>query len=353
MFNQRMLARQMLKFSLAGVVAILCVTNAQAEEQRCKDLGANCICSEPLNTPTYVNVSSGQWFNPADSTVKECSSSGAFPGAALESGSGWVYQTTSSGEAINNLPPGHTNSFVLRTNDGRGGQAIGGKYPSGTPTARRVVRFYKYYSSNYSFVNEVSGCLNSNKIAQAGFNGALTGGPMFTETAGTWSFYDIEQSLYWNMNANGCCENGPGGTGPSLASIKGKWIRYEFVIHNAAVSGPATTWEVFLKNVTDNTPEMKIIDSSVPTAMTDGINWTTALATSLHPTREWNELSIDLFRNGTCTGFAGVSYYMTAAWSTDAGQRIGAAAEIEGSGGTGNIPPPAPANLRVSMLIGQ
>ena len=53
-------------------------------------------------------------------------------------------------------------------------------------------------------------------------------------------------------------------------------------------------------------------------------------------------------------GGVGLSHLMIAGWDTDAGQRVGAAAEIEGAlggGGGGDVtPPPAPTNLRLSVL---
>ena len=52
---------------------------AFAAEARCGDLGVNCICSEPLQMTglTPVNVS---WWNPNDSTTKECNGEGVPPG---------------------------------------------------------------------------------------------------------------------------------------------------------------------------------------------------------------------------------------------------------------------------------
>ena len=325
-----------------------------ANEARCATLGANCICSEPMNTATWVDRSGGQFFDPADTTVsdKQCSSSGVAVGAAYESGSGFTLVPTNSGEAITNLPAAHTNTWVLATpSNGAGGQAFGGKDAGGTPTARKAIRFYQYYSTNYSFVGENGGaCLNSNKVAQLGWNGALTGGPIFTITAGTWSFYAVEISTNWNQNGNGCCAGpGPGatGAGPSLAAAKGKWFRYEIVIHNSATTGAPTTFDWFIKNITDNTAEVQVVNSAVATTMPDSVNWTTALATTLHPTNTINELSIDMFRNGTCTGFAAYTHYLSAAWATDAAQRIGAATEIEGSG-TDTTPPAAPTGVTIA-----
>ncbi len=129
--------------------------------------------------------------------------------------------------------------------------------------------------------------------------------------------------------------------GPSPSAIKGKWLRYEIVVHNAAPTGPGTTFEVFLKNVTDNQPEIRIIDSSVAEGQ-----WTTALATMLHPTATISTMTINGYRAGSCTGFAAYSHYLAAAWSTDSGQRIGAAHELEGMD---SVPPAPPTNVRVVL----
>lgn len=358
MSNRYMTIHRLTKFLVLAVLSLAWDANVQAEEKRCNELGANCICSEPFNTNSYT-VNNGAWYNPADSTSKECRSSGVNPGGPLEQIGGGTFSagmnTPSSGEAINALPSGHTNTYVLAANEGRGFGFIGGKMPPGTPTARMAVRFYKYWSTNYAWVG--GACLNSNKLAEFGYNGAGTMGPIFTETAGTWAFYGVTNNGgIWNQYSE-CCSKGPGGVpGPSLSSIRGKWLRVEIILHNAAPTGAATKWEVYLKNVTDNTPEIKIIDTSIATTMPEGgsANWSSSNATSLHPGNLINEISLDGFRNGTCSGYAAVSHYLAAAWSTDAGQRIGAATEMEGGGGTGNItPPPPPANLRVSMLMGQ
>jgi hypothetical protein len=50
----------------------------------------------------------------------------------------------------------------------------------------------------------------------------------------------------------------------------------------------------------------------------------------------------------------GISHYMMAGWTSDAGQRIGAAVEIEGGGGGGtppplDSPPAAPTNVKISL----
>src|SRR5262245_21574407 len=55
--------------------------NVAAAEQRCNDLGTSCVCSEPLNTTTFAG--GPDFWNPADSTTKQCSVEAASPGGAI------------------------------------------------------------------------------------------------------------------------------------------------------------------------------------------------------------------------------------------------------------------------------
>jgi hypothetical protein len=316
----------------------LCLLPSWAEaagnEARCDELGANCICSEPMNTSTWTDALNSIWFNPSDTTTKQCSSSGVVAGGFLEDGSGFTdYSGVSSGEQITNLPAAHTNTYVLKIADGQGGTAAGHRFSGGDPTARRAIRFYKYYSSSPAYDWVGGACLNSNKIAQGGWNGALTGGPMFTETAGTWSFYDINTAYGHNESVDCCDGPGPGesATGPALSTLRGKWIRYEAVFTNLTTSG-ASSFQWYMKNVTDNTAEIRLVDTTQSNGTGVG-KWSTSNASNFGYTTVMDELSINMFRNGTCAGSASFSHYLAAAWSTDAGQRIGAATEIEGGGG--------------------
>jgi hypothetical protein len=42
-----------------------------------------------------------------------------------------------------------------------------------------------------------------------------------------------------------------------------------------------------------------------------------------------DSLVMNLYRQGSCTGWLGVSHYVATAWDTNAAQRIGPAVEIE------------------------
>jgi len=95
--------------------------------------------------------------------------------------------------------------------------------------------------------------------------------------------------------------------------------------------------EIYLKNVTDNLPEQKVLDTrgTFSAGLQSWGGWT-----DLTPSSQQNSLEFAAYRQGTCAGYYGFSHVMAAGWDTDAGQRIGPAYEIEG--GAGSPPPPAP-----------
>lgn len=327
----------------------------QAAEQLCATLGAACVCSEPLNTGTYnLVVGTTNYWNPADSTSNECSLDSE-AGAVLSDAANSVMGSEapiSSGEEFTNLPSTATGiSWVLAQNNGTttsgtpGGQSLGTHFPAGN-AARRSIRFYRYYSASPAHVWTVdagSGLCNSGKIVQLGFNGANTGGPLLDFSPGGMEFYDVDTSFGWNNNMQGnCCvgQLGPDVAPASDSLMLGKWWRVEFSITNTDYGTGFSHFDMWVKNVTDNLPELHVIQSSQPwlngpdsthwwqSPMTDGL----AVASGFNI----RDMGANIFRsnNGnTCTGHISHMYFLAAAWATDSNQRIGAAIEVEGTGG--------------------
>jgi len=343
-----------------------------ANEALCATLGVNCICSEPLNTNSWVDRNGQSFYDPSDTTVsdKQCSSSGVAVGAAYEQSPGAIRlfgAARGSGDpmfsALPNLSP--SVQYLTRTQQNDGGGFLGSKLNYAVnPSARVGIRIYKYYSNDYVFTGSYPPDLplcNSAKVMQVGYNGAATSGPMIADHDDNTAFYDIEQSLQWSINSNGCCTGpGPGNNRQPLteAQRRGKWVKWELYMNNTRTTGVATTfevWETLIDPVNAaNNIEVKYVDTSVPKDFPNGANWTTALATTLHPLADMTDFSVNMFRsnNGNvCTGYAGYTHFLMAAWNTNAGQRIGAAVEIEGGGaGSDTTPPSPPANLRITML---
>lgn len=361
-----MIRRRIRMRQLTQVIALVTLgifwgasNEAGAAEQRCNELGANCICSEPLNSATYTTLF-GYDFNPADTTTKECTkATPSAPGSVLEDGQGFRYVAETSGEMFTNMPnrsPSITRILRTKTtaegNGGGGGEFIGHQFAAGVTPIRRSWRGYLYFSNDYELYTNPT-CVNSTKIIQMGHDSALSA--VLSESSSNYEMYGWTG---WNFGVLDCCIRGPGGSATwgtyTASNIRGKWFRFEMVMTNTATSGSVpTTFTIYMKNITDDLPEVTIIDSTVPTTQPAGAGWTSTIATTMKPSAtNWDQVFFDLFRRDTCAGFKGMSHIMTAAWSTDSGQRIGAASEIEGGGGGDTVPPVPPTNLRVvSMLM--
>ena len=318
---------------LIGLVFVPYVAFAAGNEPLCDELGSNCICSEPLDTTTYSNSGTGAafWWNPGDTSTKQCGLFGSTNGFIEENT--FSHSGVSSGEEIDNLPVGHTNTYVLKS--GSATMGFIGHYLPSNPTARVAMRGYVYYSTDFDFTNENS-CTNSGKTFQLG-----SPGPIMSHT-GTPHLYSWTSGDDWTSDTAGqpfdCCVKGPGHDagvdGEGFDHFRGKWFRYELIVRNTTTSGQ-TIIQVYRKNVTDDGPEYKIIDTSIATNQPVGDNWTSTIAASLSPPAQVRDLWFDLFRHGNCNGHNALSHVLVAAWSTDSGQRIGAASAIEGGGGGG------------------
>jgi hypothetical protein len=103
-------------------------------------------------------------------------------------------------------------------------------------------------------------------------------------------------------------------------------------------SGPNFDLKMYGKNITDNGPELTIIDLQA-NSQTRSLTPPGLMSAILSNNHRYSG-------SGSCRGWLGISHYMMAGWTTNAGQRIGAAAEIESPG---SILPPT--NLRVSELF--
>ena len=316
---------------------------AAGNEALCTTMGADCVASEPLNTNSWTKVADYQ-FNPDDTTSgdKQARAEGGFGTAYTTSHANFdmtVDTVSTNSTMFAALPAGASVTYIPRgPQDGAIASQFQTRFRSGTdPFTRQGMRFYRYYSSDYSFTIDAghAGC-NSAKVTQLGTAGNTNGGPITQEGYG-WALYDFSTSTGWSASVDCCGPPYPmpgGGIPPDSSSMKGKWIRYEIYISNNTTSG-STAFEWYMKNITDNLPEVTLID-------THG----SALFTGVHPSSAFIDMGSNNFRSDNtdpCTGYAAHTHFLWAAWSSDAGQRIAAASEVEGgdggSGGTRRFSP--------------
>jgi len=189
---------------------------------------------------------------------------------------------------------------------------------------RVAARWYIYHTPTFDFKGEGT-CQNS-KIAQ--FDGA----PVIDYSGTNFHTYAYQSF----SPSSDCCLSGPGPDNGSLstAEMKGAWMRWEIVMTNR--SGPDFRARLFSENVTEPGGELELIDlwsSTYSNGSSDKLYDVNLTPPSLMTQIFSNN---HRFSNGNiCRGWIGLSHYMYAAWTTDAGQRIGAASEIEGGGGGG------------------
>jgi hypothetical protein len=320
---------------LALVVAGMTGTQpgqAAAAEQRCNELGTACICSEPFNTSSYVG--GPDFFNPADSTTKECSAEPAVSGGAVIRTSRVL--GSNDGTALSRLPAGHSvTRFLTADNNHEGTFSAGHGMPVSSSIARLAARWYVYHSPNFAFKTSASSPCQNTKIMEFDHDSRID------YTAGFHTY------IYSRFSpSRDCCVVGPGpDPGIGAGEMQGKWWRWEAVLTRRA--GPGYRMMFFGKNVTDNTPEITILDLSMDSSVSN-LTPPGLMSKMVTNNHRWSP------SGSGCAGFRGISHYMMAGWTSDSGQRIGPAVEIErgggssgGGGSSDSTPPAAPTSPRI------
>jgi len=231
---------------------------------------------------------------------------------------------------------------------------------------------YTYTSPNTAYTVEVgpNQCNNVGKLIQLSDDA----GPLLNvNNGGGWTLYGwlgVPDGVPtgWNLRSIypffDCCLPAVGidNAAQKPASFqKGKWWRDEIVITN--VNGTPMRIQVFRQDVTTSPrpAELKIMDTALTCTGCGNPDWSATVASQVSRPLYNGSVIWDLYRcfnggcdnfssTGPCPGFYAITYMMGAAWSTNAGQRIGPAIEIEG--GAPPPPPAHPTNLRQTSSIG-
>lgn len=322
---------------IAATVLALCAAlftiEADAAEARCDELGANCICSEPLNTNSMGR--SGAYYNPGDSTTKECR--GELGTAQSFYYNGTMTAVGAGSESFDALPAGRTISYVWRAPDGNIGTIGPWHFFSGsTPPFRNIaVRFYAYLSPTWSWNNEFADC-GRGKFWYWG--SATNPNMMWQQSVGTGQAWGIANFLATSSGAD-CCNTGPYAVPtPSFtgASFKGRWTRLEIVFENANTNG--IIFRLYKQTLGVDGQNVLVIDSSRDSRFANITMVGGALAA----------VKATLYGERSCSGYGAFSHFMVAGWDGQyAGQLIGAASEIESVAADSTAPNP-PTNIQVN-----
>lgn len=323
---------------VCAVVALwmLASVDAMAVESRCTELGANCLCSDTLNAagPLVDPGPDNYTWTIDDGATKDCIFWGGSGVIEMNDASIGILSVSSDATILSALPAGHSVGFFLKASDSYNGiWSNGHKIADATTMVRRSMRFYVYVSPNFQYsVPTANGTCagNSGKIASFEMDG---GGYFSTYSASSYSIANWGAG-YSGQNPN-CCVAPPGADAGALtainpASVFGHWLRIEMVIEGEDQT--PMVLKSYWRDVTANTATYKMLDTSIPTTMADGNDWTSTNATTLQHVGTKGQFGSEFFRTGSCPGYYAISHVMYAAWDTNAGQLIGAAVEVEGSG---------------------
>jgi hypothetical protein len=371
------------QLAAAGLLFVLCGTqvrayNATGNEDRCAQLGAACICSEPFNTDTYAQT--GASHDPADTNAKQCSYGGEGPveyysetrpptgltiNPSLEPKA--LQQSLLPNKAAAALwylapPDGHDIQRAVQSFDWNVFNVGLSDFTDATRVARRAVRWYVYHSDtrrgdsgNYDWgAEEGRGCQQSNKMYYGTGMNYITKNDIdpdgnYNQSLGTnswddwpWNYPgDLRSNKIWTGANNAC---GPGTDNEWC----GNWIRLEVVVDRAdggSLPDNGMRVRMFWKNVTAGTPEKKIMDTYVncPDCRAHSANGKKDLTLN----DEYSNFALNNYRQADtvgspCAGWRGISHYLVAGWTDtemagfdqfsddDSSFRIEAAVEMEG-----------------------
>ena len=315
------------------VCALLLASPSWASEARCDALGANCVCSEPFNTSSFTR--SDGYLNPGDSTTKQCS-------YEIANHPAWSYSDLTLGTdatALARLPAGHSVTNILRRNTGHAGIWWVGagktvKDLGATYNKRMVTRAYVYHSPDYNFRYDIPGC--HSKL----FNGEANNLWHWENAQGWIHQYEFANAGWSSPPKDAALYGDPPGMAYRMgeADWQGHWYRAEAVTMNRAggASPNGLRWILYMTDVSQGVTKVNGGNTFVAadwagTTSGWGPNWN-----SIVPPWRQVSLELNLYREvpagGQCLGFRATSHYMVAGWDTEAGQMIGAATEVEGSG---------------------
>lgn len=276
------------KFLLMLVLLAIPIAESSAQEARCTELGAACICHRSLAASSWTSAGGGFYYE-ADQNLSDpkiCRYVDGVTEAKVYSEFAAPQTTTGLNGYGAMLDVAEDQDFFVVEPNSAQWDALVGK--------RIAARYYLQYGGSYN--SSGGGCTND-KYSQIG---------AYFTAAGTYT------------SSNG------GGFTPSKATSDylNKWIRIELVMDKFAsfdVDGWTATYTVYLKNVTDNDPEISFSFQDT------GKQGASSLANFTNVIHRYRATS-------NCTGQTKMMYAMLAAWTYGGSERIGAASELEGGG---------------------
>lgn len=310
-----MTLRETVKALAVGTASALLLTSAgtsAAQEQRCVELGANCDCSETLDTraPHYEKsgVPNNWYWNPSNTTGSlQCGDASGRFGNGVHDPDQVLHVVPArympAGSSVANVWEWRT--FGVDTARGRVDKIT-------SSTRRMCIRGYYNYTPDFSLWPDTNNKVN--EIAWNDFSGGHGSLQGATSFGGSPIGYRVGNS------SNGTFNVVPSGDHITPQDCASTWCLVEMCISGKIRAGEDLTADFWV-----HTTDGRLSASRTGTQVGD-------IAGGLYQIWIYN-----LWRgaNPVVVGSRFMSHAMQASWDTDRGQRIGAAYEIEGGGSSG------------------
>ena len=315
-------------FAALASLIVMSATESSAQERRCLDLGANCDCSETLDTiaPHMTTIQSGPncgapYCNDPINSVgdKQCGRTASPPYFFTQnaSPSSWTFVNETE------MPFGNSVNTVWQSAARNADQGVGRMDKITSSTRRFCTRIYTKFSNDFSgwtscnskIMEFVWGNTGQMQISTA-FGGsplAVNADPDFSSADGNNHFPSPNQ-----VTINDCMDD---------------WCRVEMCASGNVLAGSNLSMDMYIATASGS-KSGTINDLPFGTAP-GGLSF-------IWPVMFYREAF-----QGACNGTRQFSHVMQASWNTDAGQTIGPAVEIEGGlggggGGTNTNTAPTP-----------
>jgi hypothetical protein len=334
-----------------ALAAIAGPASAGPAEQRCTALGANCDCSDPLNTTSYTQKLIGGDFYVADfadsegTGSKDCGKNNYGDGNRYFFEGNHSPQTYFKFPAPTGMPSGNSVSNVLHwtyvpPGDGPSDHGFGRLEVINSSTRRICMRHYEQFSDDYNSHSSKIMMIQASgaeivQITDGGRNGRIIGIVYGNGGDHDKNFPDVELPQANEPRIFDCT------TG------SGTWCGIEECIAGNIQAGTNLTVDLHFWTTNGAKNYLKTGISATNSSGNGPI-------TNLEPMMMYRGSSL---LGGPALGTRKFSHVMQAHWDTNAGQFIGPAAEVEGgsggsggstggsTGGTGGTAPVAPVML--------
>jgi len=295
--------------------ALLIPATVEAAESRCNELGAACVCSEPLNA--QMTIPPATFVNPPDSTDHECAGEANDHKSVYAVGGGAMV-------AAFGMPAGSSVNQVWRI-DGGGIAHLTGTNLNFT-TGTICTRLYQRFSPDFPDIDASLNPPQRAKLMQISLNGSGYLHQTEWYEYSPWRVslsivgYGVDESVgYYGTGGRGSVT----GSQVALNDCRNSWCRFEQCIDKDSTTVVGRGRIVVLN--TGATMTFTSDAGSFSGSVTTGPMWIG-----------------NLFRQNSSTGSRYVSYGAEAFWPQANGSWIGPAYEVEPSAApTGVTPAPA------------